>query len=65
MDDHYKGEIECIDAMRQTQGLGATIDFCVCNAFKYLWRWRNKNGLDDLRKALWYLNYAVEKVEDE
>lgn len=65
MDDHYKGEIECIDAMRQTQGMESTINFCVCNAFKYLWRWRNKNGLDDLRKALWYLNYAANNMEME
>lgn len=56
---HYAGEIECIDAMIQTQGVDAVRDFCVCNAFKYLWRWKAKNGVEDLEKALWYLDKAI------
>ena len=30
--------------------------YCVINAFKYVWRWQNKNGKEDLEKATWYLN---------
>ena len=65
---HYQSmvkdlKIECIDAMIETQGEEAVIDFCVCNAFKYLWRHREKNGDEDVRKANWYLNKAVELME--
>lgn len=57
---HYTGEIECIDAMIQTQGIEAVKSFCICNAFKYLWRWTNKGGYNDLKKARWYLDKAIE-----
>ena len=57
---HYAStSIECIDAMRETQGDEAVKNFCVCNAFKYLWRHNSKNGDEDIRKASWYLNEAV------
>lgn len=61
---HYTStSIECIDAMRETQGDEAVKDFCVCNAFKYLWRHNSKNGDEDIRKASWYLNKAVEIMD--
>ena len=61
---HYAStSIECIDAMRETQGDEAVKAFCVCNAFKYLWRHNSKNGYEDIRKASWYLNKAVEIME--
>lgn len=61
---HYEtGSFECIDVMLETQGLEAVKDFCVCNTFKYLYRWRNKNGVEDLKKAQWYLNKRIE-LED-
>ena len=63
---HYAStSIECIDAMRETQGIEATKDFCICNAFKYLWRHNNKNGDEDIKKANWYLNKAVELMGKE
>lgn len=60
---HYAGDVECIDAMVQTQGREAVTSFCVCNAFKYLWRWRRKGGGGDLKKARWYLDYAVRLID--
>ena len=58
---HYAStSIECIDAMIETQGVEAVKAFCVCNAFKYLWRHNEKNGDEDIKKANWYLNKAVE-----
>lgn len=61
---HYAStSVECIDMMIETQGEEAVIDFCVCNAFKYLWRHREKNGDEDVRKANWYLNKAVELMD--
>lgn len=61
---HYTGgSIECIDAMIETQGVEAVKDFCICNAFKYLWRHDKKNGVEDVKKAAWYLNKFVELEE--
>lgn len=58
---HYEtGKFECIDVMVETQGVQATKDFCLCNALKYIYRHRRKNGLEDIQKAIWYLNKAVE-----
>lgn len=57
---HYTGKFECIDVMVETQGAEATKNFCVCNALKYIYRHRRKNGLEDIEKAIWYLNKAVE-----
>ena len=62
---HYtSGGIECIDAMQAAFGAEAVKDFCLCNAFKYLWRHRQKNGVEDLKKACWYLNRLIEEVEE-
>ena len=53
---HYTGRYECIDVMQDVFGDEATNDFCLCNAFKYIWRANKKNGLEDVKKAVWYLN---------
>lgn len=56
---HYETNgIECIDAMQAAQGVSAVQDFCICNAFKYIWR--HKNGAEDIKKAVWYLNKWLE-----
>ena len=63
---HYtSGGIECIDAMQAAFGVEAVKDFCLCNAFKYLWRHRSKNGVEDLKKACWYLNRLITEMEVE
>lgn len=62
---HYEtGKFECIDVMKETQGVEATQNFCVCNALKYVYRHNMKNGIEDLKKAIWYLNKAVELDEE-
>lgn len=61
---HYTGRYECIDVMQDVFGDEATNDFCLCNAFKYIWRARKKNGLEDVKKAVWYLNKYIEEAED-
>ena len=50
---HYTaGGIECIDALAAaTVGLEGIEAFCTANAIKYLWRWKLKNGTEDLKKA--------------
>ena len=61
---HYEtGKFECIDVMVETQGIEATQNFCLCNAFKYLYRHGKKNGVEDIQKANWYLNKYLE-LED-
>lgn len=52
----YKDGIECIDAMKAAFGEVAVAHFCACNAFKYLWRHSSKGQMEDIDKALWYLN---------
>lgn len=63
---HYETDkVECIEAMVITQGRGAVMSFCLCNAFKYLWRHKRKNGLEDIKKARWYLDKYIELAEKE
>ena len=57
---HYaSGGIECIDAMESAFGEESVYWFCVCNAFKYVWRHSKKNSREDLEKARWYINRAL------
>lgn len=58
---HYtSGEIECIDAIEAaTQGLTGIEAVCTGNAIKYLWRWKLKNGSEDLQKARWYIDHLI------
>lgn len=62
---HYTGRYECIDVMQDVFGNEATDNFCLCNAFKYIWRARKKNGLEDVKKAVWYLNKYIEEAEKD
>ena len=61
---HYTGKYECIDVMQDVFGNEATDNFCLCNAFKYIWRARKKNGLEDVKKAVWYLTRYIEEAEN-
>ena len=62
---HYEtGKFECIDVMIETQGIEATKNFCVCNAFKYIYRHNMKNGEEDLRKAKWYLDKSMVLIDN-
>lgn len=60
---HYTaGKIECIDALEAaTSGLCGIEAVCTANAIKYLWRWKLKNGTQDLEKAKWYINRLIDK----
>ena len=62
---HYEGStsLECIQCMEVSMGKQAVADFCLCNAFKYLWRYKNKNGREDVSKARWYLDYVLSYME--
>lgn len=64
---HYtSGGIECIDALKAaTVGLNGIEAVCTANAIKYLWRWKRKNGTEDLKKAVWYINRLIQEVEQK
>ena len=58
---HYRqGKIECIEALEAAtinlKGLDAV---CTANAIKYMWRWKEKNGVEDLKKAMWYIEKLI------
>jgi len=62
---HYADScsLECIDVMEAMFGKENTHNYCLQNAFKYMWRWKNKNGREDLDKASWYANKAIELAD--
>ena len=61
---HYtQGAIECIDAIKEaTKGLFGIEAVCTANIIKYVWRWKFKNGVEDLRKAEWYLQRLIKEA---
>ena len=61
---HYESQtsLECIDVMEIAFGAEAVGNFCLCNAFKYLWRHKHKGGAEDVQKAEWYLNHYSDIV---
>ena len=62
--EHYtSGGIECIDAIRASLGNKEFADYCKGNIIKYLWRYRLKNGTEDLKKARVYLDWMIEAEE--
>ena len=41
------------------------LTWCTSNVIKYVGRHQRKNGLEDLKKAQWYLNYEIERLEKD
>lgn len=60
---HYIGKIECIDYLRDKLTPAEFTGFCMGNVLKYCSRWRKKDGVQDLHKALVYLQWAIENEE--
>ena len=57
---HYQGKVECIDAIESAiQGLTGMQAMCTGNAIKYLYRWKQKGGIEDLRKSMWYIQRMI------
>lgn len=66
--NHYQTKscletIQVIEAF--TDGLEGIEAVCTANVIKYICRWKKKNGLQDLKKARWYLGYLIETVINE
>ena len=63
--DHYKNNgIECIDIIIFILGKVGVKFFCLGNVVKYIFRYPRKNGVEDLKKAAWYLNKLIELEEE-
>ena len=63
---HYtQGGIECIDALKAaTVGKRGIEAVCVANVIKYLWRYEKKNGIEDIRKAKFYIERLLKELEE-
>ena len=57
--EHYRGDL----VMRIIETF--ELDFCLGNVIKYLLRHKSKAGLEDLKKAQWYLARAIERSEGQ
>ena len=63
---HYtQGGIECIDAIRASMTADGFCDYCKGNIIKYIWRWRDKGGVEDLRKASVYLDWLINAADEK
>lgn len=66
--DHYKSSsgLEAIDVIEAfTAELTGLEAVCTGNALKYILRWKKKNGVEDLKKARWYLNRMIKNLESD
>lgn len=64
--EHYTyGKYECIDVIKEvTKNISGVQAFCLGNCLKYIWRWQHKNGIEDLKKARWYLDKVIKDFEE-
>ena len=65
---HYQSSsgIEVIDVIEAfTEDLCGIEATDTGNVIKYICRWHNKNGLQDLEKAQWYLTHLIERVKEK
>ena len=63
---HYtQGGIECIEAIRASMTADGFCDYCKGNIIKYIWRWRDKGGVEDLKKASVYLDWLINDADEK
>ena len=62
---HYENfcSLECIEAMELIFGKEFVYNFCLLNSWKYIWRYKHKNGTEDLKKARWYIDRCKKYIE--
>jgi hypothetical protein len=60
---HYnKGSIECVDAIEAASTKEEFEGYVRANVLKYVWRFRYKDKIKDLRKARWYLDKLIDSL---
>ena len=63
---HYNtGDIEVIDYIKDKLTPEQFEGYCIGNSMKYISRYQHKGGYEDLKKAIWYLNTAIETGESK
>lgn len=62
--NHYisKTGLEAIDVIKS---FTTYKEYATGNILKYIMRWRSKNGIEDLKKAQWYLNDLIKELEKD
>lgn len=64
--EHYnKGNIECIDAIESMLNHDEFVGYLRGNSLKYRWRFKYKNGIEDLKKAEWYEKKLLTVLEKQ
>jgi hypothetical protein len=64
--DHYtQGDVKCPACGTDIECIDVTKKMCfrLGNVVKYIWRWKKKNGIEDLKKARWYLDHFIKSIE--
>ena len=64
--NHYKlgnSGLEVLDIIEMSMTKDNYLGFLLGNVIKYVLRWNRKNGVEDLKKARNYLEWAIEKLE--
>lgn len=56
---HYNSHPSGVEAITITEHM----NFNIGNAMKYLWRTEHKDGIQDIKKAVWYLNREIDRLE--
>lgn len=63
---HYtQGKVECIEALRSALSDSEYRGFLKGNILKYIWREQHKNGIQDLKKAQWYLSELINHEQEK
>jgi len=63
--EHYRqGGLECIEAIEASMSREEFQGYLKGNIEKYVWRYRYKNGVQDLHKAKWYLDRLILALEE-
>lgn len=64
--EHYRqGGLECIEAIEASMSREEFQGYLKGNIEKYVWRYRYKNGVQDLHKARWYLDRLILALENQ
>ena len=62
---HYNtGNIEVINYIKDKLSYDEFTGYLTGNILKYMSRYKHKNGLEDLKKAQWYLNYLIDYISN-
>lgn len=54
-----------ISPLEYIQANEPEFSWCIANVIKYVSRYKRKNGIEDLKKAQWYLNYQIKQEESK